>query len=70
MSGMHDAQQSPPFQAPNDIVWYTTEEQLSIAAQHAISKETIGPLPILGCTEVVLGSSKEVPSSIAVQAAK
>jgi hypothetical protein len=37
MSGMHDAQQSPPFRAPNDVVWYTTEEQLSIAAQHAIS---------------------------------
>jgi hypothetical protein len=70
MSGMRDVQQSPPFRAPNDVVWYTIKEQLGIVAQHAINKETIGPLPILGGREVVPGSSKVAPSSIAVQGTK
>jgi hypothetical protein len=69
-SGMRNTQQSLPFWAPNDVVWYTTNEQLSIAAQHAISKETIRPLPILGGREVVPDSGKAAPSSIDVQGAK
>jgi hypothetical protein len=57
-SGMRDTQQSSPFLASNDIVWYTTEEQLGIVAQHVISKETIRPLPILGGREWSLVAAK------------
>jgi hypothetical protein len=63
---MHGIQQLPPFLAPNDIIRYTLEELLSIAAQYTTNKEVAGPLPVLGGREAVPGNSKVAPSSIAI----
>jgi hypothetical protein len=32
------------FWTPNDIIWYTIEEWLSIAPQYATNEEVVGPL--------------------------
>jgi hypothetical protein len=67
---MHDAQQSPSFQASNDVFRYTTEELRSIAVQYTTGKEVVELLPIPGSREAILGIDKVAPSDDAVQDAK
>jgi hypothetical protein len=55
---MHDAPQPWFFWAPSDIIRYTTEELLCIAAQYAIGKEAVEPLPILGGREAFPTAAK------------
>jgi hypothetical protein len=69
-SGMYNAQQSPSFQASNDVFRYTNEELCSIAVQYATGKEVVDLLPVPGSREVILGSVKVVPYDDAVQDAK
>jgi hypothetical protein len=61
-----NTQQPLLLQAPNDIVRYTTEELLSIATQHATSKEATGPPIVLGAREVIPGDSKAASSGITI----
>jgi hypothetical protein len=65
-SGVHDAQQSLPFQALSDFFSYTTEELCSVAAQYITSNEAAKLCPALGSGEVTPSSGKEVPSDVAV----
>jgi hypothetical protein len=68
--GVHDAQQPPPFQTPNDIFRYTTKELCSVAAQYATSNEVVKLHAAPGSREVTLSSGKEASSNVAVQDAK
>jgi hypothetical protein len=67
---VRDAHQLPPFWALNDIIRYTVEELLNIATHHATYEETVGPILVLGGREVVLSSSRVVPSNIVIQGTK
>jgi hypothetical protein len=69
-SGVSDAQESPPFQAPNDIFRYTTEEVHSVTAQYTTGNEAAKLRPAPGSREVTLSSSKEVSSDAAIHDAK
>jgi hypothetical protein len=60
---MHDVQQPPPFQAPNNIFRYTTEELRSVAAHYA----TINKVATLRSTP---SRGKEVLSDIAIHDAE
>jgi hypothetical protein len=67
---VHDAQQQPPFWAPNDIFRYTTEELLGITTQYATSKEACERIPVQGSREAVPDSNKAMPYNAAVQNSK
>jgi hypothetical protein len=69
-SGVHHALEPLHFRAPNDIVRYTTDELLDIAAQYDTNEEAAGPLPILGGRDAVLSSSQMTQSGLAVHCTK
>jgi hypothetical protein len=67
---VRDAEQPPPFRAPNDIFRYTTKKLFSIAAQYTTSKQAAEPLPALSSREMTPGNSKMMSSNITIQDAK
>jgi hypothetical protein len=69
-SGVCDAQQQPPFQAPNDIFRYTTRELRSVTTQYSTNNEAAELHPTPSRREVTPRSGKEVSSDIAVHDAK
>jgi hypothetical protein len=64
---VHDARQPPRFWAPNNIVRYTTEEVLDIAAQYTTDEEAARALLVSGGREAIPGSSRVAPSNIDIQ---
>jgi hypothetical protein len=69
-SAVHDVQHPQCFWASNDVIGYTTEELLNIAAPYTTNKEVARPLPITSSTKTVLGNSQVAPSGIAVEGTK
>jgi hypothetical protein len=67
---VRDVQQPPYFRAPNDVVRYTTEELLDIAAQYAANEEVAGTPPIPGGRKPIHDSRRAAPSNIVIQGAK
>jgi hypothetical protein len=67
---VRDAEQPPPFRAPNDVFRYTTKKLFSIAAQYTTSKQAAEPLPALSNREMTPGNSKMMSSNITIQDAK
>jgi hypothetical protein len=66
-SGMRDVQLMPPFQAPNNIFRYTTEEPHGVTAQHATSDEAAKLCPAPCSRKATPSSGKEASSDIAIQ---
>jgi hypothetical protein len=62
---MHDPQQPPPFQAPNDIFRYTTMELHSVTAKYAVDNEVVELCPTPRSREATPSSDKEALSDVA-----
>jgi hypothetical protein len=69
-SGVCDAQQPSPFQAPNDVFMYTITELCSITTQYTTNNEVVKLHPAIGSWEVTPSSGKEALSDVTVHDAK